>query len=153
MKKTENIAWTFYMADEISFDESKVGKWMYFFSINDDLNRIDKLCSDAVELGIVQESKHTHFDFIGLNPMAKDKNTGVCCFYLNYDDIEGHKKIITYFIKNNMIPKTKTGKFYNNSFKLDDQTRAGQYGTDFNGTIKLEQFIDLYTGKWKYNLN
>lgn len=150
MRKEENIAWTFYIADEVSFVSSKVGKWMYFFSVDDDLDRVDKMCSQAVELGIVQESKHTQFDFIGMNPMAKDENTGVCCFYLNCDDMEGHKRIINYFIENNMIPKTKAGKFYNNSFKLDDQTRAGEYGTDFKGTIKLEQFIDLYTGEWKH---
>lgn len=150
MRKEENIAWTFYVADVVAFDEDKVGKWMYFFQADSDLDRVDKLCSNAVELGIVQESKHTNFDFMGMNPFAKNKGSGVCCFYLNCDDMEGHKRVIQYFIENNMIPKTKTGRFYNNAFKLDTQTRAGQYGTDFKGTIKLEQFIDLNTGEWKH---
>ncbi len=30
----------------------------------------------------------------------------------------------------------------------DDQTRAGEYGEGYNGNIKLEQFLDLHTGKW-----
>ena len=34
------------------------------------------------------------------------------------------------------------------SFKLDQQTLADQYGEDFKAEIKLEQFIDLYTGDW-----
>ena len=38
--------------------------------------------------------------------------------------------------------------YYNNSFKFDDQTRAGEYGADFEGKIKLDEFIDLKTGRW-----
>lgn len=48
-----------------------------------------------------------------------------------------------------MIQKTKTGKLYTISFKHDDQTRAGEYGEMFQSEIKLEQFLDLYTGEWK----
>ena len=47
-----------------------------------------------------------------------------------------------------MIAKTKTGKLYNISFKLDRQTLAGEYGENYNGTIKLEQFLNLQTGEW-----
>lgn len=56
--------------------------------------------------------------------------------------------MIQFMMGNKLIKKTKTGKFYNISFKFDDQTRAGEYGADFEGKIKLEQFIDLYTGEW-----
>lgn len=38
---------------------------------------------------------------------------------------------------------------YNISFKLDDQTRAGEYGEMFQIEIKWEQFLGLYTGEWK----
>ena len=38
---------------------------------------------------------------------------------------------------------------YNISFKYDNQTRAGEYGSDFTGEIKLEHFVDLKTGKFK----
>lgn len=30
----------------------------------------------------------------------------------------------------------------------DNQTRAGMYGDDFIGEIKLEQFLNLNTGEW-----
>ena len=49
---------------------------------------------------------------------------------------------------NNLIRKTKAGKLYNISFKYDNQTRAGEYGTAFTGEIKLEHFVDLQTGKF-----
>ena len=68
---------------------------------------------------------------------------------MNIDDMESHRKILEYFIKNSMIKKTKSGRFYNISFKLDSQTTDGKYGTDFVPKIKLEQFIDLDTGEWK----
>lgn len=56
--------------------------------------------------------------------------------------------MISYFIENNLIRRTKTGKLYNISSKYDNQTRAGEYGDDFKGEIKLEKFINLNTGEW-----
>lgn len=64
------------------------------------------------------------------------------------DDLEGHKRVIKYFIENSLLRKTKTGKLYNISFKLDEQTREGEYGTEFHSEIKLEQFVDLNTGEF-----
>lgn len=126
--------WVFYVSEAAkNLDEHKCGKWMYFF---DDEEFVAKICKEAVEKGIVVESKHS------------DAATGVSCFYLECDDLEGHKKVIQYFLDNNLIKKTKAGKLYNISFKLDAQTRAGEYGDDFQSEIKLEKFIDLYTGKW-----
>lgn len=51
-------------------------------------------------------------------------------------------------LENNLIRRTKTGRLYNISFKFDDQTLAGEYGSDFEGKIKLEQFVDLNTGEF-----
>lgn len=48
---------------------------------------------------------------------------------------------------NELTQKTKTGRLYSISFKFDDQTRAGEYGADFKGAIKLAQFIDLNIGE------
>ncbi len=126
--------WVFYIEGKPQFDEHKVGKWMYFFK---DKERVAGLCKAAVEQRIVLEAKHS------------DALDGVSCFYLGCDDVESHKKVIQFFLDNDMIQKTKTGKLYNISFKLDDQTRAGEYGEMFQSEIKLEQFLDLYTGEWK----
>lgn len=56
--------------------------------------------------------------------------------------------MINYFMANNMIPKTKTGKLYNISFKLDNQTRADEYGDDFVAELKLADLLDLVSGEW-----
>lgn len=126
---------------------------MYFFKSNADLNHIDELCANAVKQGIVNESKYTNPDMFKPNiyntlGLSDVLNSGVCCFYLNYDDIERHKEIIAYFFKNKMISHTKTGRLYNISFKLDNQTRKNEYGENFKPKLKLSNFIDLNTGKW-----
>lgn len=127
--------WVFYVDEGIvNFDEHKVGKWMYYF---DNYEFVSKICEEAVKTSVVCEAKHS------------DAEKGVACFYLNSDDIEGHKKVLQFFIDNNLIRRTKTGRLYNISFKLDDQTRAGEYGSDFKAEIKLDTFINLETGEWK----
>ncbi len=92
MKIEENIFWVFYIGDTSKLLKDKVGKWMYFF---EDRNIVEKICKECVEKEIVCEAKHSN---------AGD---GVACFYMNIDDTESHKRILEYFIKNNMIPKTK----------------------------------------------
>lgn len=79
-----------------------------------------KLCEETVSLDIVAEAKHS------------DADSGVCCFYANIDDMRRHRKILTYFIENNMIRQTKSGKYYDISFKKDEQTDQGEYGEGFS---------------------
>ena len=76
---------------------------MYFFG---DRTFVESVCKAAIEEGIVEECKHNN------------NNEGVSCFYLNDDDIEGHRRVIEFFIKNDLIRKTKTGKLYNISFNM-----------------------------------
>lgn len=131
--------WYFYLSDEQDkLDAEKCGKWLYFFK-NQEFAR--SICKKAVDENICYQSKCTNLE-------RKNKTEGVACFYLNADDIENHKRVIQFMLDNDLIPKTKAGIFYNMSFKLDSQTRAGEYGSDFEGKIRLESFIDLKTGKW-----
>ncbi len=133
MEVIKQFGWVYYLGDDSELDVDKVGKWMYFFN-----NRkfVEKICAEVIEQGIVVESKHS------------DAEEGVACFYLNCDDLEGHKKVISYFLENNLIRKTKAGKLYNISFKLDEQTSLLEYGSSFKSEIRLAKFIDLTTGKW-----
>lgn len=127
-------SWVSFAGDDSGcLDEHKCGKWMYFFS---DKEFVGNLCKDAIRTSVVSNCKHTNAE------------SGVACFYLNYDDVEAHKKILLYFLEHNLIRRTKTGKLYNISFKLDNQTRAGKYGDKFKSDITLSKFVDLYTGKW-----
>ena len=135
MRVLENEAWVYYVIDtDPVYDKNKVGKWMYFFQ---DAKFAAKICKQAIEQNIVQECKHSNAP------------EGVSCFYLDDDDITGHKRVIEFFIKNDLIRRTKTGKLYNISFKHDTQTLAGEYGEDYHSDIKLDEFVDLQTGKWR----
>ena len=128
--------WVFYVTEDAQSLGKKCGKWMYFFN---DRTFAENICRQAVEQGVVAESKHS------------DKNNGVCCFYLNGDDTAAHKKAIQFFLDNSLICKKKDGSLYNISFKYDTQTKAGTYGEEFESNIKLSQFVDLKTGKMLKN--
>ncbi|MBP5754695.1 MAG: hypothetical protein J6W93_02500 [Clostridia bacterium] len=135
MQIIREFGWVYYIGKGAdALDDHKCGKWMYFF---DDVKFAAKICKEAVERGVVAESKHS------------DDSRGVCCFYSNGDDLEAHKRTIQFFLEHDLIRKTKAGKLYNISFKYDDQTRAGEYGESFQAEIKLDDFLDLNTGKWK----
>lgn len=133
--------WVFYVNGEPKFDHNKVGKWMYFFE-EKDKEFAAQICEKAVEENIVMEAKHT------ADEILKYKGTGVACFYIHYDDIDAHKRVLSYFLKNSLIRKTKKGRLYDISFKTDKQTLNGQYGNDFSSEIKLSKFIDLNSGRW-----
>lgn len=135
MKIVRQYGWVYYIGETADqLEEHKCGKWMYFFS---DVDFAAIICREAVEKEIVSESKHS------------DASEGVCCFYLNGDDLDTHKRTIQFFLDHDLIRRTKAGKLYNISFKYDDQTRAGEYGQQFDAEIKLDQFLDLSTGEWK----
>lgn len=131
--------WCWYSTDGCrEIDPQKNGKWMYFF---DDQSLAMSICEKAIASGACCSCKCTDMEILGVP-------TGVICFYLDGDDIAAHKRILEFMISNSLIRKTKTGKLYNISFKFDAQTRAGEYGPDFDGTLKLADFVDLNTGKW-----
>jgi hypothetical protein len=133
MRKARLFGWVFYVGDSRCLNSEKSGKWMYFFS---DKKFAAQICKTAVKKGVVEEAKYS------------DDSSGVVCFYLNYDDIDAHKRIITYFLKNDLVRRTKTGRLYNISFKRDSQTSSGEYGNDFHADIRLADFLDLNTGEW-----
>lgn len=131
--------WCWYLSgDEGKLDAEKCGKWMYFFQ---DIEFAMQMCQKAIDEGVCYECKCTDMSLMSAP-------TGVICFYLNGDDLNNHKRVIEFMINNGLIRKTKTGKLYNISFKFDSQTRAHEYGADFEGAIKLDAFVDLNTGKW-----
>ena len=132
--------WFWFITDQAKvLEEHKCGKWMHFF---DNQEHAVRICEKAIKDNVCYACKCTDMELTGLK-------TGVICFYLNGDDVENHHRVIQFMLDNQLIKRTKTGRLYNMSFKYDDQTRAGKYGADFEGAIKLEQFVDLNTGEWR----
>lgn len=136
VEKKQVECWVYYRNENCrELTEYCCGKWMYFFN-----NRLftQEVCEKAVREDIVSVAKHTN------------ANKGVACFYLNFDDVTAHKKVISFFIENDMIRRTKANRYYNISFKLDTETHNGNYSCygNFEPRIKLGEFIDLKTGEW-----
>lgn len=137
--KVEIPGWTYFSELDAQLDPEKGGKWMYFFA---DYDQTLQLCEQAVANQILEQCKLTSREAL------VQKGSGVACFYLNIDNIEGHKKVIDYFKRNNMIQKKKNGNYYNISFKLDNQTKNKEYAEDYQAVLKLEELMDLKTGEW-----
>ena len=110
-----------------------------------DLERADELCARGrpsrarSSRRSVARAKHVALSRAG---------TGVCCFYLNGDDTEAHRRAIGFLLGHGLVRRTKAGRLYNVSFKFDEQTRAGEYGDDFHAKICLADFVDLDTGEF-----
>ncbi|MDR0489560.1 MAG: hypothetical protein LBG99_09285 [Propionibacteriaceae bacterium] len=133
VRKFKRFGWVFYIGDDSTLAPDKTGKWMYFFN---NLSFVRDACERAVANGVVVEAKHS------------DASRGVACFYLNSDDIAAHRKTITFFLENNLIRRTKSGRLYDISFKLDSQTEAGEYAGGFHSDTRLSTFLDLNTAEW-----
>lgn len=127
--------WVFYISinSQNYFEEDKVGKWILYFN---DIFWAKEVCIKAINEDIVYEAKHS------------DSDTGMICFYLNIDDIDRQKRIISWFISNNYIKKTTKGRFTNISFKLDSQTLSDEYGKHFTPKLNLSNFVNLEDGSF-----
>ena len=134
VKVIRDGVWVRYLTPgALLLDPAKCGKWMWFV---DNKARPEGLCRRAALEGVVAECKHS------------DDATGACCFYLEGDDLEAHRRAIGFFLDNGMVRRTKAGRLYDIPFKYDSQTRAGQYDGAFVAQLKLHDFVDLSTGEW-----
>ncbi|KAE8301517.1 hypothetical protein GL50803_0010192 [Giardia duodenalis] len=130
----ETAYWVFYIGPEgLCIDPQLCGKWMYFWN---DRAFVARICELAVSTEVVTTAKHSNAD------------RGVACFYIDGTDKESHKRVLRFFLDNNLIKRTAQGRLHNISFKYDQQTRAGEYGEDFKARIQLSDFVDLYKGKF-----
>lgn len=145
MKESYIPGWYCFNSDEdCKLVSEKSGKWTCNFSNQE---HAISICRKAIDEDVCDECKCR--DLTILEWTGYDD--GVICFYLNSDDIEKHKRIIEFMIRNNLIRRTKTGNLYNISFKYDNQTKAGEYGAAFVPKLSLNSFVDLKTGKWIYD--
>ena len=143
-QKVNSPEWMFYLDVDREMElTNNCGKWMCFFgSSEEEISFAKEMCEKSILTGSAIESKHTNEQIVSLC------GSGVCCFYCNGDDVNAHKKIISFFLENGMIRKTKAGKLFNISFKYDSQTHNDEYGEEFESKIKLKDFLNLETGEW-----
>lgn len=136
----------FYQSEDYKKLDS-CGKWIHFFS-KSNYHFVKEVCVRAIKENVVTTTKHSSFEKESLpNPLSTNKDTGVICFYIDGTSDECHKRVLKYMIKNDLIQRTKTGKLFNIAYKFDSQTLNNEYGDDFIAQTKLDNYVDLETGK------
>lgn len=121
------------------------GKWICFFE-RDEEEAANETAQAAVETGVVSEAL-----------VPRDCETGkydsiACCLHIDAADLQAHRRVIQFMLENSLIKKSRTGSYYNNSFKFDKA--GGRGGNDYHTpTIKLADFIDLRTGEFLVDEN
>lgn len=123
------------------------GKWIYPYMYYN-YDHIDEIICNIVDNTLCDVAK-----FLDCLEIALAENgtcSGIACLYCDFLNIEQHISIITYLRDNNLLPRTARGKYINMAYKLDYQTIKSQYSKNHNfiATLKLSDFIDLYTGKY-----
>lgn len=132
--------WRFFLGEDFDLGSDGVGKWMFFYGYEGVLFA-EEMCRKAVEEGVVRQAKRYSVNAPG--------GSGSACFYVRADDADGHRDVLRFFLANDLIRRTKTGRLYNISFKLDEQTLHGNYGGSFTPAIRLADFVDLETGEFR----
>lgn len=131
MKIFQSDKWVYYSVDNfVAFDNDNFGKWMFFF---DNVTYAEQICRLAVQSGVCKRAKH-----------ANDAG-GICGFYTNADDIATHETILRFMLSNNLIRKTKSGKYFDISFKYEEENPDNTARTP----LKLSDFVDLESGQFK----
>jgi hypothetical protein len=141
--------WCYYgtnsVQDPAFKDTDKIGKFMTFGK-GDLTNEMQELILKAINKGITPLIKHTDLNMRDLNPKSKD-GSWVIIWYSN-DEEKSLKRLAKFLIDHGLVAKTKSGRYYNLSFKYDEQTRNGDYGEEFKSSISLGDLINLSTGEF-----
>lgn len=141
--------WCYYgtnsVQDPAFKDTDKIGKFMTFGK-GDLTNEMQELILKAINKGITPLIKHTDLNMRDLNPKSKG-GSWVIIWYSN-DEEKSLKRLAKFLIDHGLVAKTKSGRYYNLSFKYDEQTRNGEYGEEFKSSISLGDLINLSTGEF-----
>ncbi|MBQ4049972.1 MAG: MarR family transcriptional regulator [Clostridia bacterium] len=147
----EEFAYVYYMKDKKSLCKmDKVGKWTCSFEY-EEYNLVELLVKMAVEQGVVNYAKHSSICALYLKRIHKEirgNKKGYICFYLDYSDIAGHKRVIEFLIKQGLIKKVG-GVYENIVFSPDDSECFDTEMQEEMDCLLLCEMIDLRTGEWK----
>ncbi|PEE42842.1 hypothetical protein [Bacillus pseudomycoides] len=136
--------WCWYGTNTFK-ETDNVGKFMTY--VPDDISdEMQALILKAIKQGATPFVKHTDPDTLAFNPYAK--NGSLAIIWYSTDEEKNLKALAKFLVDNDLVPKTKAGKYWKLSFKYDEQTRNGEYGEQFKPSITLEDLMDLNTGEF-----
>ena len=142
IRKDDNIEvfdfmnWTFV---ELNPHYSEFDGFWQIYAPNEFTEDLIQYLVDAIEYGALDS---------GRVDTSYQRESTVCLLHCNSKDRNAMKDILKYLLATNKIPKTQAGKLYNISYKFNAQSQAGLTGDRFVALIKLEDYVDLYTGEF-----
>lgn len=110
------------------------GKWMFYYKNRDFATQI---INQAFTQDVCKYAKHTK------------GSSGICCFYVSGTSEVEHRKVIKFMLDHNLIRLTDDLNYFDPAFKFNGQSWSKQYGPNFEGLIKLSDFVDITTGNNK----
>ena len=144
--KPEKNPWVVYANESVpKIAPGRSGKWICFFERGEE-ETANETAQVAVETGVVSEA------LVPKDCEASKYDSIACCLRIDAADLQAHKRVIRFMLENNLIKKSKTGSYYNNSFKFD-KTKGHGKDEYYTPTIKLADFIDLRTGEFLVDEN
>lgn len=121
--------WVRYYGDtESELNLDMVGKWICAYTKKDFAEHISR---KAIVEGVVSACQHSNAD------------EGIICFYVNGEDLEEHRRLISWMLSHDLLHRDENGVLDNIEFTYDMQTTTKE--TDFT----LESFVDLVSGTLK----
>ncbi|PHB13588.1 hypothetical protein COE80_29895 [Bacillus pseudomycoides] len=136
--------WCWYGTNTFK-ETDNVGKFMTR-GVGDISDEMQELILKAIERGVTPFVKHSDPDMLKFNPRSKDGSWMI--IWYSTDEEKALKDLAKFLIDHGLVRKTKSGRYYNISFKYDEQTRNGEYGVQFKPSITLEDLMDLNTGEF-----
>mgnify|MGYP001742377701 FL=1 len=128
--------WTFVERDPViqEFD----GFWQ-IYAPKEFTEELIQYLADAISDGALES---------GRVDTSYQRDTTVCLLHCLSTDRNMMKRVLRYMIDTNKVQKTKSGRLYNISYKFNAQSQASLTGDKFVALIKLEDYVDLHTGKF-----
>ena len=116
-----------YNSESDRLDPKKSGRWILF---SRDPSFSAKLVRRAVRKDIVHEAKYVR---TGAGPIS---------FYLNADDDEGHVRLISWLLGQDLLPRNAEGT-------IRDQKFIPDAGAWIHRSMMLSDYIDLASGSMR----
>lgn len=105
VREYKQSGWNFFTGDKTNTLGATCGKWEYHFT---DSSFAHYVCREAIAQGAAAAAK------------MSDAGKGVCCFYINGNDMEAHKRMLEFMLCKNLIRRRGAGRIRSCSQTADD---------------------------------
>ena len=136
VRECKQSGWNFFTGDKTNTLGATCGKWEYHFT---DSSFAHHVCREAIAQGAAAAAK------------MSDAGKGVCCFYINGNDREAHKRMLEFMLCKNLIRRRGDGAFFDTRFIFSPFEKSSLQ-TECLSDIKLSQFVNLKKGRMRKDI-